>query len=66
VADRHGEAERLTRLGDTYVATGRPGAPRQVWLRATELRAGLGDPDPADVRSRLTGLDRSARQPLPG
>ncbi|MFD4601562.1 BTAD domain-containing putative transcriptional regulator [Streptomyces sp. NPDC058464] len=56
VGDLFSEAGTLRHLGDTYLATGDPGAARTVWERALRLLTRT-DPTAADeIRTRLLAL----------
>lgn len=51
--DRYNEAGSLTRLGDTYAATGDDAAARAVWARATDILTEIDPPWAAEVRAKL-------------
>ena len=47
------EAETLTRLGDTLLASGEPDTPRQAWRDALNILEELGEPNTEPVRTKL-------------
>jgi tetratricopeptide (TPR) repeat protein len=51
--DHYYEADTLTRLGDTYAATGDQMAARHSWAWAADILSGLQHPDADGVRARL-------------
>jgi tetratricopeptide (TPR) repeat protein len=51
--DHYYEADTLTRLGDTYAATGDQAAAQHHWARAADMLSGLQHPDADGVRARL-------------
>ena len=61
--DRYNEAGSLTRLGDTYAATGDDTAARAAWARATDILTEIDPPWAAEVRAKLQGEvpDRAGR-----
>ncbi|MFC8428313.1 BTAD domain-containing putative transcriptional regulator [Streptomyces sp. NPDC057253] len=56
VGDLFSEAGTLRHLGDTYLATGDPGAARTVWERAVRLLAGTDPTAAEELRARLLAL----------
>ncbi|MEU2777502.1 BTAD domain-containing putative transcriptional regulator [Streptomyces sp. NPDC007162] len=51
--DRYNEAGSLTRLGDTYTATGDDAAARAVWEQAADILTEIDPPWAAEVRAKL-------------
>ncbi|MFJ9566309.1 AfsR/SARP family transcriptional regulator [Streptomyces fuscichromogenes] len=51
--DRYNEAGSLTRLGDTYAATGDEAAARAVWVQAVDILTEIDPPWAAEVRAKL-------------
>ncbi|WP_229712878.1 AfsR/SARP family transcriptional regulator [Streptomyces fuscichromogenes] len=51
--DRYNEAGSLTRLGDTYAATGDDAAARAVWVQAADILTEIDPPWAAEVRAKL-------------
>ncbi|MET7475990.1 BTAD domain-containing putative transcriptional regulator [Streptomyces sp. NPDC005648] len=63
VGDTFGEAGTLRHLGDTYLATGDPGAARTVWERALQLLAPADPTAAEELRTRLLALGDEVSAP---
>ncbi|MEU6372090.1 BTAD domain-containing putative transcriptional regulator [Streptomyces sp. NPDC046909] len=63
VGDLFSEAGTLRHLGDTYLATGDPGAARTVWERAVRLLARTDPTAAEELRTRLLALGHEVPAP---
>ncbi|MFI6543043.1 AfsR/SARP family transcriptional regulator [Streptomyces prunicolor] len=66
IGDTFSEAGTLRHLGDTYLATGDPGAARTVWERALHLLAPTDPTAAAELRARILALGDEVSAPRIG
>jgi predicted negative regulator of RcsB-dependent stress response len=55
MGNRYDEADVLTRIGDSYAASGSQEAAREAWQQALSILEELAQPDAELLRAKLAG-----------